>query len=176
MSKDFAKGNEGVVMGMATEQKEKGFWNDRWVFHKYASEEDYRNNNPFEVNTVEKGNVLLNVGINRIWDLVTGDSALTFTEAETEIGVGDDDTAASAGQTDLEASENAEYKGMEDGYPQSGSDQKIVARSVFGADDGNYDWREFVIKRGVCLNRLVSNQGTKAQDQVWTVTLEITLS
>ncbi len=179
MSKDVLKGADRATVQSGMGCVDKGFWNDRWLFHKYASEEDYANNNPFEVSVVDKGNVLLNTGINAIWNLVAGEAEDAFDSGDTLIGVGDDNEAAVATQTDLEAETNKTYKGMEGGYPQVGSDQKFVARAVFGADDANYDWHEFVIKNDdsdVCLNRLVSVQGTKAQDQVWTITLEILLT
>jgi hypothetical protein len=52
---------------------------------------------------------------------------------------------------------------------------------VFGSADANYAWQEFTVANassgtGKNLNRKVSNQGTKASGQTWTLDLAITLS
>ncbi len=160
-----------------SELREKLNWHDRWEFRKYASQEDYEKDNPFEVNVVEDENMLVNVGINRMWDLITGESALHFDAGNTEIGVGDNDGAdpEAATDDDLQGAQTA-FEDMDGGYPQSGSDQRAVFRATFGGAAANYPWQEFVIRRGVILNRLVSDQGTKANLQVWQVTVTVTLS
>jgi hypothetical protein len=68
---------------------------------------------------------------------------------------------------------------MDTGYPTSGTGQQAVFKATFGPDDANYSWNEFVIKNatsGVCLNRKVSNQGTKASGQTWVITVTLSLS
>ena len=68
---------------------------------------------------------------------------------------------------------------MESTYPQAGSNEKIIFRGSAGPNDANQDWKEFVVKQnssGKVLNRLVSDQGTKAPGQTWVVTLEVSLS
>jgi len=82
-------------------------------------------------------------------------------------------------QTDLQAVTNKTYKAMDTGYPTSGTDQKATFKATFGSEDANYSWQEFVIKNStslICLNRKVSNQGTKVSGQTWTLTVELSLS
>ena len=124
-------------------------------------------------------NLFLNVGINRIWDLVTGNSAATYTNAEAEIGIGDSATAAAAGQTDLQASSNKTWKAMDSTYPQSGSSQQCVFRSTFGASDANYVWNEFAVRRStgtLLLNRGVSSMGTKTSAGTWVTTVTLSIA
>ena len=112
----------------------------------------------------EFDNVFLNSGIDEIWKLVCGNAGTAFTNALATIGVGDNTTAEDPAQTDLQAVTNKTYKGMEATYPTSGTLQKATFQSSFGSADANYSWQEFVIKNSsslICLNRKVSNQGTK---------------
>ena len=134
---------------------------------------------PYEVREME-GNVLLNSGINEIWDLITGvvsGNDHIFDNSYATIGVGDSATAADATQTDLQAAVNKTYKGMESGYPTSTS-QKATFKASFGDSDANYAWNEWVVKQatsGICLNRKVENLGTKSSG-TWTLEVSITLS
>jgi hypothetical protein len=124
-------------------------------------------------------NLFLNVGINRMWELVTGASSATFTNAEAQIGIGDSNTAAAAGQTDLQAATNKVYKAMDATFPTAGSSQAAVFKSTFGTTDANYAWQEFVIKRstgGVCLDRGVSSMGTKTSAGTWVPTVTLTIA
>jgi len=126
----------------------------------------------------EFDNVFLNSGINEIWKLVCGNAGTAFTNALATIGVGDSTTAEDSAQTDLQAVTNKTYKGMEATYPTSGTSQKATFQSSFGSDDANYSWQEFVIKNSsssICLNRKVSNQGTKVSGQTWVLTVELSL-
>ena len=176
--KEVGKGVDTSAVGVQTNLKDAAEWQDTWTFKKYASQEAYEAGNPFEVDVVEQGNLLLNTGINEMWDLIAGDSANNFDNTNSRIGVGDDSTDASATDTDLIGT-NTAYLEMEDGYPDAGSGEKIVFRGVADGTTANHDWDEFVAKQNtsnVCLNRLVSDQGTKASGQVWTITLEISLS
>jgi hypothetical protein len=143
-----------------------------WRIEKYDE-----NGNLIETSEFE--NLFLNSGINEIWKLVTGNGGTAFTNATAQIGVGDSTTAESATQTDLQATTNKTYKGMDSGYPTSGTGQQAVFKATFGGSDANYSWNEFVIKNatsGVCLNRKVSNQGTKASGQTWVITVTLSLA
>jgi hypothetical protein len=134
------------------------------------------NTSPYEVIEGE-GNCLLNTGIDEMWDLITGDSSAHFDNASAQLGVGDDDTAADATQTDLQAATNKTYKGMESGYPTSTS-QKATFKASFGDSEANYTWNEWVVKHGTsgkCLNRKVDALGTKTSG-TWTLEVSITLS
>jgi hypothetical protein len=131
---------------------------------------------PYEVINGE-GNLLLNSGIDEMWDLMVGDSANHYNNASAQIGVGDSNTAANATQTDLQASTNKTYKGMDSGYPTSTS-QQATFKASFGDSEANYAWNEWVVKQstsGKCLNRKVESLGTKASG-TWTLEVNITLS
>ena len=113
------------------EKQETAKWLCRFRLSKYREDitifrdggreaEFHRLFRPYEVIEGE-GNCLLNTGIDEIWDLVTGASSDYFNNASAQIGVGDSTTAADPGQTDLQASTNKTFKGMETGYPTSTS-------------------------------------------------------
>ncbi|HEC82608.1 MAG TPA: hypothetical protein ENI53_01825 [Thermoplasmatales archaeon] len=128
-----------------------------------------------------RGNVLLNEGINTIWALVAGDAGETpFNNSNAHLGVGDSAVAEDAGQTGLQGT-NKTYMGMDNGYPQYGSNQQIVFRATFGENDANHAWNEFTVVNasddtGKNLNRKVESKGIKSSGEIWTLTLTITLS
>jgi len=167
------------------ERHEAAKWLCRYSLRKYREDiETYRGREeefralfkPYEVISGE-GNCLLNTGIDEMWDLITGDSTNHFNNAGTQIGVGDSNTAASPSQTDLQASSNKTYKGMDSGYPTSTS-QKATFKASFGASEANYAWNEWVVKQatsGKCLNRKVDSLGTKSGG-TWTIQVDITLA
>lgn len=167
------------------------FYRTLWTIRRYANDEAFEQDNPTDlvdckgrilpaISEIE-GNLLLNEGIAEIWDLVIGaGSPVAFNNANSYIGVGDSTTAESAAHTDLQAATNKLYKAMEATYPSRAS-QTVTWRSVFGSSDANYAWQEFTVSNtssgtGKNMNRKVSNQGTKAAGQTWTVDLAITLS
>lgn len=137
---------------------------------------------PYEV-IEQEGNCLLNTGIDKIWDLVTG--AVSGADHiydgpagndKTQIGVGSDNTGAQATDTDL-IDGSPTYKTMEAGYPTSTS-QKATFKASFGSGDANEAWEEWVVKQvtsAVCLNRKVESLGTKSTG-TWTLEVDITLS
>jgi hypothetical protein len=167
------------------ERKESARWLCRFRLSKYREDiaeyrgsegEFHRLYKPYE-DIEGEGNLLLNSGIDEMWDLIVGDSANHFNNASAQIGVGDSNTAASASQTDLQASTNKTYKGMESGYPTSAS-QKATFKSSFGDSEANYTWNEWVVKQtasGKCLNRKVESLGTKTSG-TWTLEVNITIS
>ena len=167
------------------EKHELARWRCRYRLSKYREDiGPYRGREdefhglfkPYEVREGE-GNCLLNTGIDEMWDLVAGDSANHFNNASAQIGVGDSSTAASPSQTDLQASSNKTYKGMESGYPTTTS-QKATFKSSFGESDANYAWNEWVVKQSTsskCLNRKAESLGTKSGG-TWTLEVSITLS
>jgi len=167
------------------ERKESAGWLCRFKLSKYREDvesfrgredEFHRRFRPYEV--IEKeGNLLLNAGIDEIWDLVVGDSANHFNNAGAQIGVGDSAAAAAATQTDLQASTNKTYKGMETSYPASTS-QKATFKASFGDSEANYAWNEWVVRQSTslkCLNRKVESLGTKSSG-TWTLEVNVTLS
>lgn len=94
-------------------------------------------------------------------------------------GAGSKIPAEVATQTGLQST-TKEFKGMESGYP-SITDQTVTFRAVFGATEGNFPWKEFTVVNGNSdssdnLNRKVSDQGTKASGQTWTIDVAIQFS
>jgi len=125
-----------------------------------------------------EGNVFLNEGIAEIWDLVTGVSANHFDEASTEIGVGDDATAEDATQTDLLATVNVAWVGMDTGYPTRTA-QTLTFRGTFGGAVANFTWNECSVRHIttlINLNRKVQAMGTKAEGTTWVLTLDLTIA
>ena len=140
-----------------------------------------KHNLPYKVSEFEQ-NVLLNEGINELWTIVASASSGTkFDNSNAYLGVGDDDTAAAASQTGLQAATNKLYKAMDGGFPTFGTSQKATWRATFGGSDANFAWKEFTVANGNSdsaknLNRKVEDEGTKTSGQTWELTLEITLS
>lgn len=125
------------------------------------------------------GNLLLNEGIQELWDLAIAAGGTTaYNNANAEIGVGDSSTAAAATQTDLQAASNKLFKAMVATYPQR-TNQTVDFRSDFTSGEANYVWAEWGIRNGNTrnknLNRKVESLGTKATG-TWTLTASLTLS
>lgn len=150
-----------------------------WTVRKFENDKDYKKNKPFEISTFD-GNIMLNEGINELWTILCSAGGTKYDNSNAYLGVGEDSTAAAATQTGLQGS-SLTFKGMDAGYPTYGSSQKATWKATFGSSDANNAWNEFCIVNGnsnsaKLLNRKVSNQGTKASGQTWTITLAITLS
>ncbi|GIK42450.1 MAG: hypothetical protein BroJett011_62830 [Chloroflexota bacterium] len=134
---------------------------------------------PYAIERFE-GNVVLNDGITVLCDLIAateGGTSGLFDEANAELGVGDDDTAAAATQDDLQAATNVAWIAMDTGYPQR-SNQTIIWQATAGTSIANYAWKEFGLRNGdaVLFNRKVDSRGTKDSSMSWTVQLKITLA
>lgn len=163
---------------------EKGKWNVRTTIEKFFNQESLLAERPDDVLVVE-GNALLSEGINTLWTLVCGGVATAFSNATAHIGVGDGDTAVDKTQTGLQGT-NKIYKPMDTGYPQFGSNDKVVFKSTFGPDDANFVWKEWSVANGdgtsndtttvINLNRKVEPMGEKYAGSTWVITVEISLS
>jgi len=150
----------------------------KFTIRKFANEEAYKKNQPYEV-SVDEGNIGLNEGIRELWDLACGlGSPTPYDSTNAQTGVGDGTEAEDPSQTDLTGT-NKTYKGMDSGYPQR-SNQTVAFRSTYGSGEANYSWNEFIVRNGATaakdLIRKRSNQGTKASGQTWELTIEITMS
>ena len=125
-----------------------------------------------------EGNCLLNEGIQYLWDIVTGIEAspTLWDNGNARVGVGSDDTAASAAQMGL-LDAGAEYATMDATYPKR-TDETMAWRGTFGDGDAEFAWEEYTVDNGdeVNLNRKVESKGTKGAGESWTLTLEITLT
>jgi hypothetical protein len=164
---------------MNKQTKEKGKWAAKWFIEKFASDEDVAKGNSFEKKEIAS-NILVNVGINALTTLLAGGGGTVFDNANAFLGVGDDDTAAAAAQTDLQAVANKVRVAMNVSYPTFGTSQKITFQSDFGSAVANWAWKEMAVfnaaAAGTMLNRKVSAQGTKTAGQTWRLSLEITIS
>jgi hypothetical protein len=150
-----------------------------WTFTKYRDDQAFERGEFYERRIIV-GNVLLNEGITALQNLLIGNAETNFGNANAYIGVGDSATAAAASQTGLQASTNKLYKAMSATYPQI-SGQTTTWRAAFGSSEANFPWQEFTVSNGNSdsadnLNRLVSDQGTKASGQTWTIDVAITWS
>ena len=146
----------------------------------YSLEEAMRLFSAPQFSTFEK-NVLLNEGINEILTpAICGSTITALDNANAHLGVGESDAAESATHTGLQGTSKT-YMPMASGYPTFGTGQEAEWQAEFGADDANYDWREFTVANGDSdaadnFNRKVSNEGTKVSGQTWTLTLTISFS
>lgn len=136
-----------------------------------------------EVIEVE-GNLLTTAGALHIFSDLRGTSVTAFSNANAYIGVGDSNTAASVGQTDLQASSNKFRAAMVATFPLVGvadglSANQIQFKANFATGEANFAWAEWAIfnasSSGTMLNRKVESLGTKASG-VWTLTLTLSLA
>lgn len=134
---------------------------------------------PYDMSEFEE-NIALNTGKAEVLALLLGSSANHFDATNTRVGVGDSTTAAAKTQTDLVAASNKTYKSCESTWPKlsttTDTNDTFEAKASFGSSEANYAWQEFVLKNntsGICLNRKVSDQGTKASGQTWVITLKL---
>jgi hypothetical protein len=127
------------------------------------------------------GNLLLNAGITRLINLLTGAGGTAFNAANSRIGVGNSTTAASAAQTDLQGA--SKYFKLVDSVSPSG--QTVTWVATFGSSDANFAWGEWGVDNGSTsgatvtaplLNRKVAAMGTKVSGSTWTLTVTITIS
>jgi len=164
--------------------KEHGKWIPHWIVIKYADQEAFERGEPYEECHIAD-NVLANAGIDELWDLVCGTGSPTqFSESNAYLGVGDlSYPSPAASQTALAATSyglNKFFMPMESGYPTTTS-QQATFRADFAAGKATMSWYEFCVVNksydgGAMLNRMVSSQGYKTAEQVWTLVLVITIS
>jgi hypothetical protein len=174
---------------------ERLFYKTEWIIRRYLNEEMYERGIPTEVpdtngpigamlpaESVIKGNKLLNSGIAAIQDLICGIAAPTKWDAgNARIGVGDNATAANETQTGLLAAVgNQAYNTCTATFP-SRNNTTLTWQAAFTGAVANYSWQEFTVTNagnntGNSINRVANNQGTKINGQVWTVSVQLTLS
>ena len=161
--------------------KDQVAWKPIWTISKYVDEAAYHRGEVDAVEVIE-GNLALNEGINALWNILCGNGSNNLFDAtNAHIGVGDSSTAAAAAQTGLQASTNKLYKGMDETFPTSGTNQKATWQSTFTGAEANFAWNELSLANGDSdaadnLNRIAQVMGVKVLPAVWTVTLEITLA
>jgi hypothetical protein len=179
---------------MEAQIHESLFYKTKWIIRRYPDQEHYEKGIPAPVpdldgplgamlpaESVIDRNVLLNNGIGAIWNLVTGLAAPTkWDNGNARIGVGDNATAANATQTGILAPTNYAYNTMSANYPAL-ANTTVTWQTAFNANQANFGWQEFTVTNigsnaGNSINRVANNQGTKIVGQVWTVSVQITLS
>ncbi len=158
------------------------------------------NTDRFEDRAEDFENLFLTVGVTMLDQIAIGNASVANTSgaaagvyallnnAQARVGVGDSTTAASAGQTGLQAATNVYYVGMDATYPTQSTNQ-FVCRATFTGTVANFSWQEFVIDNcngsnstattksgGSSLDRVVSNQGTKASGQTWQPSMTVAIS
>ena len=137
---------------------------------------------------IEKGqalgaaNLLLNEGINELWELVTFDSSTSsvrWNASNARIGVGNSATAAAATDTALLGG-SSQFKAMVSGFPTFGTSQKATWKSQYDSGEAEFSWQEWSIDNGNTrnknLNRKVEPLGTKPAGTTWTLQVECSLS
>jgi hypothetical protein len=133
------------------------------------------------------GNSLTNAGIQRLMDVALIGTGQAWNSTHAGVGTGDDNTAFSASQTDLQAaagSSHRQFEPMNSTYP-SRSSQTVTFQADFGSSVGNYHWQEWGIDQNAnsaattvttpLLNRKVEDLGTKTTG-TWTLSGAITIS
>jgi len=128
------------------------------------------------------GNVMLNEGIDDILqDKLLGSAGTSFSTGAARVGVGNSSTAASASQTGLQATGGgtvSTFAAMDSGFPATTAAQRVDFKGTFTSAVGNHLWIEFTVDNGsganINLNRSVSDKGTKASGEQWTLEERIT--
>ena len=182
--KQYKLGEQAIVMarqGLQT-ARDSFRWGAAWRLSKFHDGEK----TPYETVDI-LGNLLMYGGVSCLWQCLIGNGTATagqsltyFNNAQAAIGVGDSNTAASATQTDLQASSNKTRVAMDATYPLhtdgvvSGS-ASITWQSTFGTSAANWAWQEVGVfnsataATGRMLNRLVQSLGTKTSAASWTL-------
>lgn len=179
MQHDQSLGQDSVARMAIVPVTDHGNWHFHAKIERFANDADLKAGKSFKTTEFDH-NILVNAGINAMLTLLAGGGGTAFSNANSYIGVGDSNTAAAAGQTDLQAATNKLRKAMNATYPTYGTNQQIVFQADFGSSEANYAWEEFAVfnasSSGTMLNRKVSSQGTKTAGQTWRVTITITVS
>jgi|SRR6056297_2226889 len=132
---------------------------------------------------------LTNDGTNLITSALLGDGSYPLLDnTNAALGVGDDNTAFSASQSQLQAEANAtdsERKGMNSGFPSrdpdsDGSNNMTRYQCTFGTAEANFSWEEWGVFNnstsggGIMLFRAVESLGTKTNASKWVFEVDLT--
>lgn len=134
---------------------------------------------------------LTNNGTNVIASALIGDGAYSlYDNANAALGVGDDNTAFAASQTQLQAeanTTNASRKGMNTSFPSrnpdsDGSDNLLRLQVTYGTSEANFNWLEWGVFNntssggGQMLCRVQEDLGTKTNASKWVLEVDLTIS
>ncbi len=133
------------------------------------------------------GNLLTNVGIQRMLDLLIAAGGQGLDATHSRMGVGDTATAANASDVKLGATEgnaaNTQYVTMNSTYPSRAS-QTVTWQADFTSGLANFHWQEWGIDAGTTnttthvaplLNHKVEDLGTKTTGP-WTLSGAVTIT
>lgn len=137
-------------------------------------------------------NLLVNVGIQRLEDLLIGAGGQAYTATFSRIGTGNGAGTAAAADTDLSAAAGAAnrwFQAMDSTFP-SRSAQTLTFKSTFASADGNYAWNEWGIDQGgagsstsgatvgapLLNHKTGAALGTKASGSSWAFTATLVVS
>lgn len=164
--------------------KDNATYITEWRIKKFKSRLDYEKGSCYE-DSIVIGNVWLNNFINWLLTVIAegkGGGEQYFDNANSYLGVGQDDTAENASQTDLQGLST--YVAMDTGYPTYGTGQKITFKVTFDETTGNGNWKEFCATNyshatgttGYVWNRKVVDKGTKQVGEIWELTLTLLIT
>ena len=123
---------------------------------------------------------LTNAGANILAVAATGGTYTPFNNGNAFLGVGDNSAPFVNTQTDLQASSNKTYVGMDVGFPTVTSGNVMTFEATFGPTLANYTWNEWGLfnaaSGGVMFNRKVNSLGTKINTQTWILLVAITIN
>lgn len=134
-----------------------------------------------------EGNLLVNQGIQRFEDLLIAVAVQGYDNTHCRLGVGNDATAAAAGNTDLTAaagSGNRQFVVMDSTFPSRAS-QTLSFKATHTTGLSNFAWAEWGIDNGTAngttvtanlLNHKVTSLGTKTSAASWAFTVTVVLS
>ena len=147
-------------------------WYPTITVEKYRSQEDFEAGKRYE-KVERRGNILTDLGGNRVISLFAGAGGTAFDAANGKIAVGDSSTAASVGQTALQGT-NTLAHALDGGYPTI-SGRTLTARASFAAGEANFEWREWGLMIGSMLvNRKTGTFGIKLSGAIWVATATVT--
>lgn len=113
-----------------------------------------------------------------------GSAPTHYGSANAYIGVGTDNTAFAATQTDLNpgVAGSKTYQAMDSGYPTVSSNV-LTLRSTYATGSANHAWEEWGVFNGdpggtppsdlAMLSRYVQSLGTKTSAQTWEITVTL---
>lgn len=182
---DAGRGHDPVVVRRLTSPKDDALIaaraaglqvvEGRYTLRKYWHEA--KPENLYEVIELAP-NLFLTAGITEVLKLAVAGSATAYSSSNARLCVGDSNTAAAAGQTDLQAATN-KFRQLVDGAPSVvGNTVTFVA--TFAAANANFAWQEVGVANhataGAMWSRTVSSLGTKVNPAVWVLTWALSIS
>lgn len=146
----------------------------RYTVEKYWGEK--HPDNLYEV-VQTAPNLFLTAGISEVLKLAVGASATPFNATNARLCVGDGNTSASAGQTDLQGTNK--FRQLVDAAPTV-NNNTVTFVATFAAANANFAWREVGVANhastGQMWSRTVQDLGTKVNPAVWVLTWSLSIS